>query len=257
MATTDRRRAALVLGLCALLALAGRAHESNDAEDDDEDDVPVFAELVTCGSVFRLESVRTGRRLHSHDVKYGSGSGQQSVTGFAEAHDSNSLWVVHTFVGAEGGRECVQGAYLRDGASVKLTHLNTGKNLHSHAQHSSPLSGNQEVTAYGDSGVGDAGDRWILRLQPLEGDQRKRAKADGTEHYWHRGQKFRLEHADTGLFLAVQPKHTYGNPIPGQMEVCCLKSPKKADLEYANWRTAEGFFFPQRAAATNNNNSDK
>lgn len=36
---------------------------------------------------------RTKFRLHSHDVPYGSGSGQQSVTGFPEVDDANSYWV--------------------------------------------------------------------------------------------------------------------------------------------------------------------
>lgn len=33
-------------------------------------------------------------RLHSHDVKYGSGSGQQSVTGTDVKEDVNSNWQV-------------------------------------------------------------------------------------------------------------------------------------------------------------------
>jgi len=38
---------------------------------------------------------RTKFRLHSHEVPYGSGSGQQSVTGFPGVDDSNSYWVIH------------------------------------------------------------------------------------------------------------------------------------------------------------------
>lgn len=33
-------------------------------------------------------------RLHSHDVKYGTGSGQQSVTGTEITEDVNSHWTV-------------------------------------------------------------------------------------------------------------------------------------------------------------------
>lgn len=33
-------------------------------------------------------------RLHSHDVKYGTGSGQQSVTGTETQEDVNSHWVI-------------------------------------------------------------------------------------------------------------------------------------------------------------------
>ena len=32
---------------------------------------------VTCGSVLKLVHTQSNYRLHSHDVKYGSGSGQQ------------------------------------------------------------------------------------------------------------------------------------------------------------------------------------
>ena len=39
------------------------------------------SELVTCTSAIKLQNVQRGVRLHSHEVKYGSGSGQQSVTG--------------------------------------------------------------------------------------------------------------------------------------------------------------------------------
>lgn len=48
---------------------------------------------VTYGSVIKLQHDRTKYRLHSHEVPYGSGSGQQSVTGFPGVEDANSYWV--------------------------------------------------------------------------------------------------------------------------------------------------------------------
>lgn len=44
---------------------------------------------VTCGSVVKLVNQAHKVRLHSHDVKYGSGSGQQSVTGVTLSVRSN------------------------------------------------------------------------------------------------------------------------------------------------------------------------
>lgn len=45
-------------------------------------------------------------------------------------------------------------------STVRLQHLNTMRYLHSH-EFSSPLSGNQEVSAFGDgSGSGDRGKSW-------------------------------------------------------------------------------------------------
>ena len=49
---------------------------------------------VTCSSVVKLESISEHVRLHSHDVKYGSGSGQQSVTGMPTTDDVNSHWQI-------------------------------------------------------------------------------------------------------------------------------------------------------------------
>lgn len=49
---------------------------------------------ITCGSVFKLENTAYYVRLHSHDIKYGSGSGQQSVTGVETKDDVNSHWLV-------------------------------------------------------------------------------------------------------------------------------------------------------------------
>lgn len=57
--------------------------------------VPSQAETVshvTCGSVIKLANeAKPAVRLHSHDIKYGSGSGQQSVTA-VENQDTNSYW---------------------------------------------------------------------------------------------------------------------------------------------------------------------
>ena len=39
--------------------------------------VELLYDYVTCGSVLKLWNTANGVRLHSHDVKYGSGSGQQ------------------------------------------------------------------------------------------------------------------------------------------------------------------------------------
>ncbi|VDK55626.1 unnamed protein product [Gongylonema pulchrum] len=50
--------------------------------------------FVTCTSVVKLKNNQDGVRLHSHDVKYGSGSGQQSVTAVQDGDDVNSYWQI-------------------------------------------------------------------------------------------------------------------------------------------------------------------
>lgn len=68
------------------------------------------------------------------------------------------------------------------GSTIRLEHLTTQKNLHSHYV-SSPLSGNQEVSAYGNKGEGDTGDNWILQCEA---------------EFWDRDQGIKLQHVDTG-----------------------------------------------------------
>ena len=50
---------------------------------------------------------------------------------------------------------------VKCGAKIRLEHLETKKNLHSHL-FKSPLSSNQEVSAFGTDGQGDTGDYWIV-----------------------------------------------------------------------------------------------
>ncbi|KAG8122542.1 hypothetical protein E2320_018040 [Naja naja] len=101
------------------------------------------AGAVTCGSVVKLLNPRHGVRLHSHDVRYGSGSGQQSVTGVTSVDDSNSYWRVR----GKSSSVCERGTPVQCGQTIRLTHINTGRNLHSH-HFTSPLSGNQSEVRF-------------------------------------------------------------------------------------------------------------
>ena len=49
---------------------------------------------VTCGTTVKLQHIGTNYHLHSHEVAYGSGSGQQSVTASSAGDDAGSYWVV-------------------------------------------------------------------------------------------------------------------------------------------------------------------
>ncbi|XP_066603071.1 stromal cell-derived factor 2 [Prorops nasuta] len=174
---------------------------------------------VTCGSVLKLMNVDYNVRLHSHDIKYGSGSGQQSVTGIDTKEDGNSYWLIK----AEYGKECVRGKPINCGDIIRFEHTATNKNLHSHHV-SSPLSGKQEVSAYGDSkGEGDTGDNWMLVCQ---------------SDFWEREKPVMLKHMDTETYLAVSGK-TYGSPIYGQVEVVGEYSPSSPHIQ---WQSMEGLF---------------
>ncbi|KAG8188344.1 hypothetical protein JTE90_026961 [Oedothorax gibbosus] len=183
--------------------------------------IPVaFSELysyVTCGSIIKLLNNNAKVRLHSHEVKYGSGSGQQSVTAIEDADDVNSHWVVK----GKAGKLCKRGEPVACGTTIRLEHLKTTKNLHSH-HFTSPLSNNQEVSAFGENGEGDTGDHWVITC---------------SSDYWERNGLIRFKHADTDMWMAVSG-NTYGRPISGQKEVCAV--PYSDSNCY--WKAGEGVF---------------
>uniref|UniRef100_A0A8C6U1B7 Stromal cell-derived factor 2-like 1 n=1 Tax=Neogobius melanostomus TaxID=47308 RepID=A0A8C6U1B7_9GOBI len=173
--------------------------------------------LVTCGSLVKLLNTRHNVRLHSHDVKYGSGSGQQSVTGVDAADDANSYWQIR----GQPGRPCARGVPIKCGQQIRITHMKTGRNLHSH-RFSSPLSNHQEVSAFGERGEGDDLDVWAVQC-------------DGVS--WERDESVTFKHVGTDVFLSITGEQ-YGHPIRGQREV----HGSSAQSAHSHWRTMEGVF---------------
>lgn len=105
---------------------------------------------------------------------------------------------------------------MKCGDVIRLHHLATNKNLHSH-HFSSPLSGNQEISAYGEDGnkqndfwekfnfihskfngrligVGDSGDHW---------------KVVCSDDAWLRSDSVKFHHTDTDVYLSVSGR-TFG-----------------------------------------------
>jgi len=169
--------------------------------------------------IIKLKHFSTGHGLHSHLVKYkhDQTSGQQQVTAYAEA-DSNDNWVIK---GPHGESE-----YYREGKSVKhsdiirLEHANTRKNLHSHKNHPSPLTHQQEVTAYGVNGLGDSNDNW-------------RVEVEGYGWWypgkWYKEKRVRLIHVDTGYALHSNLGYSSPEYTEGQQEVTCYKERDQND----------------------------
>ena len=166
-----------------------------------------IGDAVTCGSVVKLIHKDTGHHLHSHQIAWGSGSGQQSVTTTGSANDPNSLWLIKESVMYLKGKNaagCELGMPVKCGDKIRLEHIGTGKNLHSHL-YKAPISGNQEVSGYGEKGKGDTGDNWTLQCE-------------GSETFWHRGSTINLVHVDTSRFLTSEVKAKFTTSNCGQGE---------------------------------------
>ncbi|KAL3103643.1 hypothetical protein niasHS_000279 [Heterodera schachtii] len=176
-------------------------------------------EPVTCGSVLKLQSVADNVRLHSHEVKYGSGSGQQSVTGNSNSDDVNSHWQI---IGPNS-EPCQRGQPVKCDSSIRFMHLQTRCFLHSH-EFSAPLSrGMQEVSCFGKEGQqSDSGDHYKVMCS---GD------------VWTQDEQIKLKHENTGNYLSISGQQ-FGRPISGQREVIAAPSAGHKSL----WLAAEGIF---------------
>lgn len=177
---------------------------------------------VTCGSAVKLTHAATAARLHSHEVGYGSGSGQQSVTAVQTDADAGSIWLVKPALSSP----CTPGAPLKSGDVVRLQHAGTRRWLHSH-HFPSPLSRAQEVSCFGHDGQSDRLDEWVLDVDAAT---------------WRVDAAVRFKHVETGAWLSASGRG-YGHPIAGHMEVVGA-----SDKKGAEWRAGEGVYVVGRDA---------
>ncbi|TPX58915.1 hypothetical protein SpCBS45565_g07876 [Spizellomyces sp. 'palustris'] len=175
---------------------------------------------VSCSSVIKLAH-KTGCRLHSHAITYGTGSGQQAVTCNPAADNTDDYFWVQTGLGSPS---CKRGQEIPCNSIVRLMHLNTKKYLHSHAGHASPFTRNQEVSAFDGT---DKGDNWKVIC------------VDKNDKFWTRESPIRLVHEETGKYLSASPQHVYRVNPPGQVEVSGLGSASSDDI----WTAQEGIYF--------------
>ncbi len=160
--------------------------------------------IVKYGQVIKLSHVWSGRTLHSHALNYGhaGGSGQQQVTCF-DGSDDNDLWRVKGAHGTPDNHKV--GQDVRNGDIIRLEHVLTRRNLHSHAGIVSPVTRQQEVTCFGDNGNGDGNDDWRVEL-------------DGSG-YWSSANRLRLIHVPSNAALHSHLGFKHSQWTAGQQEV--------------------------------------
>nr|CAD7587798.1 unnamed protein product [Timema genevievae] len=126
---------------------------------------------VAYGAMVTLKNHRTGGGyLHSHWHLYpeGVGARQQQVTTYTHK-DDNNLFRIKKYNSDPVDSALVE--LVNHGDLVRLEHVTTRRNLHSHKE-PAPLSRKHyQVTGYGDNGTGDANDVWkVLIVGGRDGD---------------------------------------------------------------------------------------
>lgn len=126
---------------------------------------------VACGAVVTIKNHRTGGGyLHSHFHLYpeGVGARQQQITTYTHKDDNNK-WLIKKY---NTNEKCDEIEILRSGDLVRLEHVATRRNLHSHKEHAPVTKKHYQVTGYGENGTGDANDIWRVLVK---------GASDGTE----------------------------------------------------------------------------
>lgn len=200
---------------------------------------------VAIGSAVTLRHVNTqGGYLHSHAHNYPGGSGrtsspsnlfryqlrwtnlEQQITLYPH-RDTNNDWRIT--IAKDSGHPETEWVdeplqHVTGGMKVRLRHIITDKNLHSH-DYRPPISDvdfQNEVSGYGMAGfIGDANDDWFVEIEHGDKNDKESSKRLRTLRT-----VFRLRHALTGCYLF---SHKVKLPAWGfeQQEVTCNKNAMK------------------------------
>lgn len=152
----------------------------------------------------------SGTLLHSHSALYPKEHPpqQQQITGYSHK-DMNNNWKVHKPDSILSDTDPVE--YVRNGDIIRLMHVPTMRNLHSHNEKAAISDNLMQVSGYGERGVGDTNDNWRIEV----------IKSGGEKGIINTVKTvFRLIHVNTGCALTET-----GNTLPKwgfeQREMAC------------------------------------
>lgn len=182
------------------------------------------------GAIVTLKNHRTGGGyLHSHWHLYpeGVGARQQQVTAYSHKDDNNK-WIIKWYdkqPNLENENEPIE--FVHNGDLIRLEHLVTTRNLHSHKEVAPITKRHQQVSCYGENGTGDANDVW--RVEIVGGKDEIITTVTS---------KLKFIHYLTGCAL-----HSHSKQLPKwgyeQMEVTC--NPNTRDKNNL-WNVEDNFF---------------
>ncbi|KAK9498228.1 hypothetical protein O3M35_004088 [Rhynocoris fuscipes] len=123
---------------------------------------------VAYGAIVTLKNRRTGGGyLHSHWHLYpeGIGARQQQITTYTHKDDNNK-WLVKPYqADDEQSNDSGNNIHLlKHGNLVRLEHVPTRRNLHSHKEVAPITKKHYQVTGYGENGTGDPNDVWKVYI---------------------------------------------------------------------------------------------
>ena len=145
---------------------------------------------MAIGAIVTFKNHRTGGGyLHSHHHLYpeGVGAKQQQVTSYAHKDDNNRFLIKkwnEEPVDKDTDKE-LPIELVRHGDLIRLEHVITGRNIHSHFEPAPVSKKMYQVTGYGENGTGDANDVWRVEvIGGKEGDTVKTVTSKIKLHHY-------------------------------------------------------------------------
>jgi dolichyl-phosphate-mannose-protein mannosyltransferase len=180
---------------------------------------------VAFGSKITLKNMGWGGGLlHSHIQSYPIGSTQQQVTCY-HYKDENNEWLVRPRWDQPEYRADDPLRFLSDGDVIRLQHVPTTRNLHSHSVPAPVSKLNNEVSCYGNETVGDVHDYWEVQVV----DDIKQGTKDKVKRIQSLTTRMRFRHQVLGCYLradnTVLPQWGFK-----QIEVSCQKDVRPGDI---------------------------
>ncbi len=212
-----------------LIFLSNKILCENMSEEDIK--TTIESKTVTYGSSLRIQNIITKYYLSSFGMNWSTGSGLQIITAVQNDKDRNSLFTIKE---GENYPVKINGEPVLCGEIIRLEHIATGKNLHSH-DFKSFVTNSQEACAFGEDGNGDVNDNFRISCYKQNDNDTITGKTE-----------FFLQHVPTQNWLYINYKTSMyddrncrGCPIRGQREVSLTTKKDKQCL----WKVIGGIIF--------------
>nr|ODN93643.1 dolichyl-phosphate-mannose-protein mannosyltransferase [Cryptococcus depauperatus CBS 7855] len=166
-----------------------------------------------------------GGLLHSHMQTYPVGSLQQQVTCY-HYKDENNNWIITPPWDADPIHPDEPVKYLEHGDTIRLLHSQTGRNMHSHPLTAPMTKENYEVSAYGNSTIGDEQDLWVVEVVD-DTHRSKKEDKNGRIHALTTRMRFRHQVMKCYLKAANTVLPQWGFK---QVEVSCTRENDPSDV---------------------------
>lgn len=178
-------------------------------------------EILLYDDILVIADTTNRHTLHSHGLKYETGSKKQQVTAFS-GRDDNDNWVIKGR--HESGKKHKHTGEVKYFDVIRLKHVGTKKYLSIHTGHAAPVSSDNQEVCVAKKKHDEV--NWVI--EPAE---------DYGSESWNPQHEIRLRHEATGLYLHVSGYNFDLGNGDSQGEVIAAGKNESSDKWYVESKT--------------------